>query len=69
MSISLVLKTQYNSDGSANQAESAYYSILSFAAVSTLPVHAACIYAEEGIQVMNKAYYHYSEPEPINNAE
>lgn len=50
-----------------DQAESAYYSILSFAAVSSLPVHAACIYNEEGVPVMNKAYYHIPEPEPEPN--
>ena len=52
-----------------NQAESAYYSILSSAAVSSLLVHAACIYTEDGVPVVNKAYYHVPEPTPNEPAE
>lgn len=43
---------------SKEQAESAYYAILSAAAVSSVPVHAATLVTEEGYPLMNGHYTH-----------
>ena len=39
-------------------AESKYHTILSFAAVSEMPVHSAVILSEEGFCVASKCYKH-----------
>lgn len=49
-------------------AESKYHNILSFAAASTLPVHAASIITNEGALIEHKSYKHIQEePEDSNN--
>ena len=50
-------------------AESKYHNILSFAATSTLPVHAASIATNEGQIIEYKCYKHAQEIEPENNEE
>lgn len=40
------------------EAESTYYSILSSAAVSNIPVHGAIIISEEGFPVKHQCYKH-----------
>lgn len=49
-------------------AESKYHTILSFAAVSTLPVHAAQIATNEGAVIEFKSYKHV-QPEPELSTE
>ena len=49
-------------------AESKYHNILSFAATSTLPVHAASIQTNEGALIEYK-YYKHAQPEPENEQE
>ena len=44
-------------------AESKYHYVLSFAAKSTLPVHAVSIQTNEG-QVVEYKYYKHAQPEP-----
>lgn len=46
---------------SKEQAESAYYAILSAAAVSSVPVHAATLITEEGRSLMF-SYYTHEQP-------
>lgn len=45
------------------EAESKYYSILSYAALSKLFLHGAYLFSEEGNMIMNKQYI-YEEPAP-----
>lgn len=45
-------------------AESKYFSILSAAAKSALPVHACVLMTSEGMPLMNKAYTHKVEQKP-----
>jgi hypothetical protein len=52
-----------------NSAEAKFYSILASAAVSQLPTHACIMYAEDGVPIMNKAYYHVPEVEPEPDEE
>lgn len=55
-----------------NSAEAKFYSILSVAAKSTLPVHSCIMYTEEGSPLMNKCYLHPvvpPEPEPDSTEE
>lgn len=47
---------------SKEQAESAYYAILSAAAVSSVPVHSAAIITEEGYPLMSG---HYKHEQPV----
>lgn len=47
---------------SKEQAESAYYAILSAAAVSSVPVHSAVIITEEGYPLMSG---HYKHEQPV----
>ena len=65
----IVLEIQTNTNGtvsmlppiikaSREEAESAYHSILSFAAVSALPMHAAMLLANAGHEIMHQAYTH-----------
>ena len=73
----IVFEIQTNDDGSVgtlvssyadqNQAESAYHTVLSAAAVSALPVHSCVILTEEGFELEHKCYKHAPAPEP--NAE
>ena len=53
--------TNYFTD--RNEAESKYHYVLSFAAKSTLPVHAVSIQTNEG-QVIEYKYYKHEQPEP-----
>ena len=48
-----VLSYQYDS---INEADSKYYLILSSAAVSQLPTHAAVIFTNEGVKVRGECY-------------
>ena len=43
---------------SLNEAESKYHSILSAAAMSTIPMHSAIIVSEEGFPVKHYCYKH-----------
>lgn len=77
--IYIVTEIQTNSDNTIGiltnnyedrqAAESKYHSILSFAATSTLPVHAASIATNEGAIIEYKCYKHIQEMEPENNEE
>lgn len=50
--------------------ESKFYEILSAAAVSELPVHAAIMFTSEGVPVMNQRYIHaIPQPEPDEGEE
>lgn len=60
-----------NPDQARLKAESKYYQVLSAAAVSDLPSHAAILFSSEGFPVMNQCYKHSvpavqpaPEPEP-----
>lgn len=53
-----VVKTSYN------EAEQEYHSKLSFAAVSTVPLHSVTMLTERGNIVKYECYDH-SEPEPV----
>ena len=46
------------------EAESKYYSILSYAALSKLFLHGAYLFSEDGYMIMNKQYIYEPEPEP-----
>lgn len=69
----LVIELQTQADGTVanivtayderNQAESAYHAILSAAAVSELPCHAAMIVTNEAHVIMGSRYTHGVEPE------
>lgn len=50
----------YDEDANKAQlkAESKYYEVLSAAAVSELPSHAAILFSSEGFPMMNKCYFH-----------
>lgn len=65
----IVLEIQTFADGSVatlpptikstrDEAESVYHSILSFAALSDLPMHAAILMTNEGKEIMHQAYTH-----------
>lgn len=45
------------------KAESKFYEVLSAAAVSELPVHAAIMFTSEGVPIMNQRYVH-AIPQP-----
>lgn len=52
------------------KAESKFYEVLSAAAISELPVHAAIMFTSEGVPIMNQRYVHAipqvePEEEPI----
>ena len=49
---------------SRNEAESAFYSTVSFAAVSQIHVHTVVMYDEHGNQVLSKFYEHLPSAEP-----
>ena len=65
----IVLEIQTNANGTVatlppiikatrEEAESSYHSILSFAAVSALPMHSAILMTNEGREIMHQAYTH-----------
>lgn len=64
----IVVELQKNADGTVGnsvfafdtlaEAEAKYHLVLSYAAVSTLPVHSAILISEEGFPVMYKCYKH-----------
>lgn len=67
----IVIELQTTGNNTANivttydvreQAESAYYAILSAAAISSVPVHSATIITEEGYPLMNG---HYTHEQPV----
>ena len=41
---------------SKEEAESAYYTILASAAISTIPYHSACIIRSDGVMIEGKVY-------------
>ena len=49
--------------------ESKYYEILSAAAVSTLPSHAAILISSEGFPIMHQCYKHEVQTEPVTVSE
>lgn len=51
------------------KAESKYYQVLSAAAVSNLPSHAAILFSSEGFPIMNHCYKHDAVPEPEETVE
>ncbi len=53
-----ILNTQHEN---YNEAESKFHNILSYAAVSTLPCHAAVIMTNEGMIMANQYYKHEEE--------
>lgn len=56
------LETIHNSKA---EAESKFYSIMAYAAVSEVPVHSATVLNEKGEPVMYKSYTHEAhKPEP-----
>ena len=44
------------------KAEGKYYEVLSAAAVSDLPCHAAILFSSEGFPIMNQCYKHDVQP-------
>lgn len=52
-----------NTYTSYNEAESRYYTILAYAALSKLFLHGAYLFSEDGNMIMNKQYI-YEEPAP-----
>ena len=69
----LVVEMQKQSDGTIaqitttytdrNTAEQKYHEILSYAAVSTIPIHTAVILSEEGNLIKKECYRHEVETE------
>lgn len=69
----LAIEIQTNQDGTVgnlvyaydeiNQAQSKYHAVLSAAAVSELPMHAAVLVRSDGA-VLASDYFDHSEPEP-----
>lgn len=64
----IVIELQKNADGALThlvtnhntlaEAESKFYSILAYAAVSEIPAHSAIIVSEEGFPVKHNCYKH-----------
>lgn len=52
-----------------NQAESKYHAILSAAALSELPMHAAVLLRSDGASLSSKFYERLPEPEPEETPE
>lgn len=69
----IVIEIQTNSDGTVgnlvssytdrNQAEQKYHLVLSSAAVSQLPTHAAALLTNDGRQLEYRCYHHAEETE------
>lgn len=51
-----------------NSANAKYHQILSGAATSTLPVHSATMFTEEGFFLKGEYFRHETEPEPDEEA-
>ena len=49
--------------------ESKYHEVLSAAAVSDLPSHAAIMFTTEGFPILNQCYKHNVQPEPEPSEE
>jgi len=70
----IVMEIQTNADGSVgtlvstyaeqNQAESKYHQVLTYAAISNLPVHSCALLSEEGFELRHECYKHEPAPEP-----
>ena len=70
----IAIEIQTNQDGTVgnlvyaydelNQAESKYHAILSEAALSVLPMHAAVLLRSDGAALASKYYERRPEPEP-----
>lgn len=59
-----------NADKAQLKAESKYYEVLSAAAISELPSHAAILFSTEGFPLKHECYKHnVSTPEPENSPE
>lgn len=75
----IVIELQNNADGtvgnlvysynSRNEAESKYHNILSAAAVSQVPIHAAMLAMTDGILIASQRYIHEPEPTPEPESE
>lgn len=75
----IVIELQKNEDGvvsslvtphdSLAEAESKYFAVLSFAAVSSIPNHSAALLDEDGYQQMSKSYDHTISPSPEGGEE
>ena len=48
-----------------SEAESRYYTVLSYAALSGLFLHGAYLLSEDGRMIMNRQYINDSPPEPV----
>ena len=67
----IVIELQTNSDGTVGnfvwayaheqEAHAKYHSVLSAAAVSTLPCHACVVMRNDGMQIAAQAYHHGDE--------
>ena len=67
-----VLEIQKYKDGSyghlvhtaetQEQAESKYYGVLQYAAISDLPKHSTALLSEDGVELMCKSYTHEEAP-------
>ena len=53
-----------NPDTARLKGESKYYEVLSAAAVSNLPSHAAIMFSTEGFPLLHQCYKHTVQPEP-----
>ena len=49
--------------------ESKYYEVLSAAAVSNLPEHAAIMFSSEGFPIMHQCYKHEVQPVAVEEAQ
>lgn len=47
--------------GTLNEAQSKYHTILSAAAISSVPIHTAVILTHEGNLIAHESYYHETE--------
>lgn len=71
----IIIELQTQSDGTLgnivqtaqtiNQAKSIYHNILSFAAVSEIPIHACTLLDENGLQIACETYRHGQVDEQI----
>jgi len=69
----IVVELQKNADGTLgnivtpyetlNEADSKFHQILSYAALSDVPIHSACILSERGKMIKNESYEHKTEGE------
>ena len=51
-----------------NEAVAKYHSILAAAAVSSLPMHAALLFTNEGEPIRYESFKHETEPEPAEGS-